>query len=285
MEYHVQEFIDRGFAIVPGLFNDRDIHRLREALERIVTKVSADPAAYDTRYTAKSDEVVDIWGVNHIFLPELYEEAIAQVFDNAGLMSVVRAVLGDKLRFWGAHALWSPRIVDYELHWHRDFGDHYRFDPSGATTHVQFNVCLFDEACFRAVPGSHRRPLTPEEQAEVDAKGLNPLPGEVVAECRAGDVLFMNAHTLHRGSCQAGLMRRTLHINLQPQDEPTGGHTSWSFMREEGYLDRMTSTVRSLMQNTIDWDDTHPLPLSEMRRRMRISRDIKQHEARRVTQS
>jgi hypothetical protein len=37
--------------------------------------------------------------------------------------------------------------------------------------------------------------------------------------------------------------------------------------------------VRELMENTITWDDDHPLPVSEVARRMRVSRDIKRYEA------
>lgn len=271
-------FARDGCVVVPAVFTD-DLPRLRETLDRIVGKVTADPARYDTRYTARDDNDIDTWGVNHVFRPDLYEDPLSEIFDNPVVWDFLTAVLGDELRFWSAHALWSPVSVDYQLNWHRDYGEHDRWSPDGQPTHVQFNVCLTPESSFRVVPGSHRRALTPAEREQVDAKGAAPLPGETVIECEAGDVLFMNAHALHRGECAAGRLRRTFHFNVQAADEPTGGQTSWQFMRDPGYLDRMSPRVRQMMERTIAWDDAHPLDLAEMRRRMRISRDIKAHVA------
>ncbi len=279
MQSYVRSFTEDGYVIVRDVLPDTELAALRAALSRVEAKVNERPDAYDTRYTANDESTVDTWGVNHVFAPELYEDVFARVFELTQVMGFVRAVLGERLRFWGGHALWAPRSVPYELNWHRDFGDHDFFRPDGSTTHVQFNVCLLPDACFRVVPGSHRRPLTDAESHQQSTKGMDPLPGEVVAECTAGDVLFMNAHTLHRGSCEVGTPRQTLHLSLQPYDEPTGGQTSWRFMREPGYLESVPPTVRELMRNAIEWDDAHPLSLAESLRRRRASREIRKHHA------
>ncbi|MFE7741629.1 phytanoyl-CoA dioxygenase family protein [Nocardia sp. NPDC057455] len=280
MNQHVRAFTDQGFALVPQVLDKPTRERWWAAVDRIAARVRSAPGAYDSRYTLRAEHDTDTWGVSHIFDPGLYDPAFAEIFDHPGVMGFVRAVLGEQLRFWTAHALWEPTSVDYELNWHKDNMETDRYAPDGRSTHVQFNVCLTADDCFRVVPGSHRRPLTDVERAQVEAHGTDPLPGEVTVRCRPGDVLFMNHHALHRGSGAAGVVRRTLHVNLQAADEPTGGHTSWRFMRQEGYLERMTPVVRELMENTIAWDDAHPLPVSEVVRRRRASRDIKKHEAR-----
>ncbi|MFG3012230.1 phytanoyl-CoA dioxygenase family protein [Streptomyces cinerochromogenes] len=280
MEQHVKAFWEKGFVVLPGVLDEPRLGRWRAAVDRMAAMVRARPQDYETRYTLLTEDNTDTWGVSHIFEPGLYDPVFAEVFEDRGVMSFVRWVLGERLRFWTAHALWEPALVDYELNWHKDNGDTDRFSPDGRSTHVQFNVCLTADDCFHVVPGSHRRPLTEVERTAVEKQGTGPLPGEIVVRCEPGDVLFMNHHALHRGSCAVGVKRRTLHINLQAADEPTGGHSSWRFMREEGYLQRMTATVRELMENTIVWDDAHPLPLSETVRRHRTSRQIKNHEAR-----
>jgi ectoine hydroxylase-related dioxygenase (phytanoyl-CoA dioxygenase family) len=274
-----QDFICDGYVIMRGVLDADDRRDLKLALEHVIDTVNREPDRYETRYTFKGETGADTWGVNHIFAPELYQSEFARLFDNRMIIDFVHAVLGPDLRFWGAHALWSPREVDYALHWHRDFGEDEVYAESGQPTHVQFNACLLDDASFRVIPGSHRRPLTGEERQQLTTHGQSPLPGEVTADCAAGDVLFMNAHALHRGSCQIDVPRRTLHVNLQARDEPTGGQLSWRFMREPGYLDQMTPTVRALMQAAIDWDDAHRLGLRAMRERLRISRTIKSHHA------
>lgn len=279
MSTDVDTFIRDGMTILRGVFSDAEVAELRTAFTRVADKVTRDPERYESRYTLRENGEADTWGVNHIFAPDLYEPALAGILDKPAILEFARAVLGERLRFWGGHALWAPQRTDYRLNWHRDFGDDDVYIKPGEDTHIQFNVCLMPDDCFQAIPGSHLRPLTAEESRQQRTKGIAELPGQVVARCLPGDVLFMNAHTLHRGSCESGTQRQTVHISLQPYDEPTGGHTSWRFMRNEGYLDGLSPTVRELMQNAVDWDDSHPLSLAETRKRLRTSRNIKRHQA------
>lgn len=276
----VTEFRELGYTHVPNAFDEQTVDALTEALHTVRAKVVSDPESYETRYTSRDPESgVDTWGVSHVFAPELYEDVFGAVFENPVLMGFAHAVLGPELRFWAGHALWAPERVDYELNWHRDNGENDHYAPDGRSTHVQFNVCLTDDASFHVIPGSHRRPFTDLERLEVEETGHGPLPGETIVPCARGDILFMNHHALHRGSCAAGKPRWTLHMNIQARDEPTGGRTSWRFMREPGYLDRMRPAVRELMANTIAWDDANPPSMRELRTLMRRSRAIKSHDA------
>jgi ectoine hydroxylase-related dioxygenase (phytanoyl-CoA dioxygenase family) len=277
---HVREFRELGYTVVADAFGEGAVAELTRALTAVRAKVLTAPESFETRYTSRdAAQGIDTWGVSHIFAPELYHDAFGAVFENPALMGFAHAVLGAELRFWAAHALWSPERVDYELNWHRDNEEHDHYSPTGSSTHVQFNVCLTDDASFRTVPGSHRRPLIEPEWRQVTTSGHAPLPGEVTVSCRRGDVLFMNHHVLHRGSCPAGRPRWALHMNLQARDEPTGGRTSYRFMRQPGYLDRMRPVVRGLMENSIAWDDAHPMSMTEMRRLMRRRTAIKSHDA------
>lgn len=281
MSKHARQFAEDGYTVVSGLIEAEELADLSRALEETVRRVNGDPDAYITRYTVKDDSVFDTWGVNDLLSPALYDPAYDRLFENEALTELLEDVMGGPLRFWAEHALWSPELVDYDLNWHRDFGDDDRYDPDGRSTHIYVNICLADDECFRVVPGSHRRPLTGPELAQQRAMGFDPLPGEVVVRCRRGDVLLMNGHAFHRGACPVGVFRRTLHIALQPVDEPTGGHGSWKFMREPGFLDGMAPTVRELIRRAIAWEDAHPLPLNESMRRMRISKRHQLHQARR----
>ncbi|OLE22647.1 MAG: hypothetical protein AUG49_18315 [Catenulispora sp. 13_1_20CM_3_70_7] len=262
MRTHPRRFAEDGYTVVSGLIGQEELADLSRALEETVRRVNRDPEAYLTRYTVKSDD---------------------RLFENKALMDLVEEVMGGPLRFWAEHALWSPELVDYDLNWHRDFGDDDRHDPEGRSTHVYINICLADDECFHVIPGSNRRPLTEPELVQQRTMGFDPLPGEVVVRCRPGDVLLMNGHAFHRGACPVGVFRRTLHIALQPVDEPVGGHGSWKFMREEGFLDTMAPTVREMMRRAIEWEDANPLPLHESMRRMRISKRHQLHQARRPT--
>ncbi|MER5431784.1 phytanoyl-CoA dioxygenase family protein [Streptomyces sp. NPDC002588] len=279
MEQHVADFRENGFTVVRGVFDAEEVTRLTAAVDRVVDRVRSAPEAYESRYTAKDGTGADTWGVNHVFDPGLYQEELAGMFAHPALMGFVHAFLGPRLRFWNAHALWEPQRVDYELNWHKDNGENEHFDASGGSNHVQLDISLTDQRAFRVVPGSHRRPLTDAERRQIEAKDIAPLPGEVAVELGPGDVLYRNHHTVHRGSCRAGDLRRALDINLQAYDEPWGPRPSWRFMRHEGYLDSVHPALRELLANTAEWDAAHPLSRAELARRMRSGREISRHIA------
>lgn len=280
LERHHQELLTEGFTIVRGVFDRAEVAVMYEANERIVAKVRADPQRYvGTRYTCREPGAVDTWGVNNIFSPELYEPALAATFGNERFMALSHRVLGDRLRFWSAHTLWSPQRVAYELNWHKDNHEIDHHHPAGHPRHVQFNVCLTEDHSFRALPGSHRRPVTPQEREVIESYGTGPMPGEVVAHCAPGDVVYMNYHMIHRGSCSPGVHRRTLHMNVQSQDEPTGGQTSYGYMRDPEYLARVEPALAALMRSAIEWDDSHPISRAEARRRMRVRGVVRAHTA------
>lgn len=280
LDAHVEEFFTNGYTVVPGVFTEDEVATFLAANERIVQKVRSTPERFvGSRYTARQDGQVDTWGVNNIFMPDLYEPELAKIFGHHGFMEPVHAILGPRLRFWSAHSLWSPHHVDYELNWHKDNHEHEHYDPDGKPRHVQFNVCLSEDNSFHAIPGSHRRPLTDRERAEIETLGTGRMPGEVVVDCRPGDVIYMNYHMVHRGSCRAGVFRRTLHMNVQSQEEPTGGQTSLTWMRDPEYLDGVEPALAALMRNAIAWDDSHPIGRAEARRRMRVRQDVRRHVA------
>ncbi|TKJ93365.1 hypothetical protein PaeCFBP13512_02910 [Paenibacillus sp. CFBP13512] len=267
------QFINNGFVVIKEMFTTDEINQLKYAMEELVGKVRNNPLKYTTRYTFKNENDYDTWGVNDIFKPDLYNPAFGEVFGNVQLIKILKQLLGGDLRFWGAHALWSPEKVDYRLRWHRDYGDNELYHFEGSPNHIQFNIPLYSDSCFIAIPGSHRRPLTDQERKEVEANHTNRLPNQVRVSCHPGDILLMNAHTLHRGEGTTKDYRRTLHYSVQRKDEMYGGHTSYAEMKETDYLNEMHPVVRELMSNLVSWDEAHPLSPVDMLRKVRSKKE------------
>jgi hypothetical protein len=255
-QVQVDEFREIGFIVVRGLIPENLRTPLAEGLERVIAKVYAEPELYRTRWVSSAK--TDIWGVGDVFQPALFEQAFADYLGSDALLDAIGSILGTEMRFWGGHALWSPKRETYDLIWHRDGDDETYFDPTGKTTHVQFNSALGPDNSFRAVAGSHRRPLTDEERSVI-RKGTGPLPGEVVGYCQPGDVLLMNAMAVHRGMSAPAAGRRTLHFNLQPKDEPTGGNSTREWMHDPGFLAHFSPRAQALFTNLIAFDKTRGL--------------------------
>ncbi|MGY1422643.1 phytanoyl-CoA dioxygenase family protein [Bacillus cereus] len=273
---NIKECFERnGYVIIKNVFNKEEIAKLKSAVERVYSKVQEDPSSYQVRYIDETDN----WGVDHIFELSLYEQEFGDVFNNKMLMDSIKEIVKEELRFWGANLLWSPKKKDYSLNWHRDFENSNFFNPSGRSTHVQFNIPLYTDSCFITIPGSHKRELSSLEKEEVTREGIGSLPGQKIIKCLPGEVLLMNAHTLHRGYCSANTFRRTLHFNVQPKSESTGGHSSYKYIREANYLQYMNPVVRRLMENLIEWEDLNPLSKAEIIRRMRFHKKRNKHKA------
>jgi hypothetical protein len=188
------------------------------------------------------------WGINEITRPELFDAGLVDVLGHPGVAAVLAALV-DRPRAWGLKLLWNPTWRPYDLAWHRDC-----LEPAehalcackpAANDHVQFNAALTTDRSFQVLPGSHRRALTPDEFAAWGTR--RPLPGQVRVDLEPGDVLFMDAHALHRGSATVDEDRLTLHYSVQadwvplaPWGEPD--HAAW--IRSDPFLARLAPATR-----------------------------------------
>lgn len=210
-----QQFYQEGYVIVRNVIAHDDLPRYRAAYERMVEKVKQKPSPeFGTRLMKG-----ETWGCNALLHPELYEPEFTEHITHPRLLAALRAILGPELRVAGLKAIWSDPGMEYDLIWHRDGPDEV-YTPDGSQAHIQFNTALYPDQSFRLVPGSHRRPLTPEEQAQART-GVGPLPGELVAAIEPGDALFMHSHAFHRGKSERGVLRRTFHTILAQADKPS----------------------------------------------------------------
>jgi len=186
------------------------------------------------------------WGVNEITRPELLDIELVNVFAHPRVYDVMNGIL-DQPRAWGIKMLWSPKLVGYDLGWHRDqmpaeFYDWIQYKPEPCD-HVQFNGALNEDQCFLVVPGSHRRALTEEEWHVLrEGPSNSDLPGQVLAELEPGDILYMDAHALHRGRSAITENRLTLHYSAQAQWtalKPWGQPEHFEFITSDAFIEQL----------------------------------------------
>jgi hypothetical protein len=106
------------------------------------------------------------------------------------------------------------------------------------------------------VPGSHRRPLTEEEQQACANRSTAPITGELVCELDAGDVMFMHSRALHRGKASPDDHRRSLHYTLSSADKPVkqdviDQHREWYDQLDLG--SKISPQVQALFDNLFKW--------------------------------
>lgn len=256
----VGEFHANGFVIARGVFGGRELDDLRTAARRLQDKAKQ-LLPPGTRFWYQGSQTGDgippelraaaTWGVGEITRPALFDPALVNVFGYPAIDHDLHALLGPEPRAWGIKMLWTPKVLPYNLGWHRDQmqPDRYdivRFKPA-ANDHVQFNAALNADRCFLVVPGSHRRALTPVEWQAVHVQRTKELPGQVEASLGPGDVLYMDAHALHRGRSSLEEDRLTLHYSAQAQWVPLlpwGEPDQFAWLTAPDFLNQLNPATR-----------------------------------------
>lgn len=252
------QFKRDGYWIDRGVFSAEELARLREVAGEIQERTRRELptgtrywlGARKTDVLSREEKGLATWGVNELTRREFFQPELVNVFAHPRVDAVMNALLVEP-RAWGIKILWTPKLVGYDLGWHRDqmkaeLYDYAQFKPE-AQDHVQFNAALETDDCFLVVPGSHRRSLTPEEWHAVREDKTASLPGEVVAELEAGDILYMDAHALHRGRSAVEGRRLTLHYSAQAQWvplNPWGEEKDFAFVTSEEFLGRLKPAAR-----------------------------------------
>jgi len=255
----VEQFKRDGYFIDRGAFSPDDLARLKPIAEGLKQK-SIENQVPGMRYwyhnRAKGQEIPEAdrgratWGVNEITRRALFEPELVNVFALPRVDHACNALL-DQPRAWGIKMLWTPKIIGYNLGWHRDqmreeLYDYAQYKPA-EQDHIQFNAALNEDHCFLVVPGSHRRSLTQEEWHALHNDKTAELPGEVVADLAPGDILFMDAHALHRGRCGTETDRLTLHYSCQAQWVPLypwGTDEDFGFITSDEFLEQIHPKAR-----------------------------------------
>jgi ectoine hydroxylase-related dioxygenase (phytanoyl-CoA dioxygenase family) len=278
-EDQVKQFYEEGYVVVKNVIPESKLQEYRDAYERMVEKVRANPSRekYNTRlikHIAKNQTDVsetECWGCDFLLHPDLYEPAFTDYLNNEKLLSALGSILGDDLRVEGLKAIWSPVNITYDLFWHRD-GLKEVYSEDGSQKHIQFNTALYHDESFRIVPGSHRRPLTEEELAQVRNGGAD-LPGQLICTLEPGDAMFMHSMALHRGMTPYTTKRRTLHYILARADLTVGTNLLKQYKgwyEEQKLGENLAPTAKKLFERMFAWegntknDDWYPnLPYKE----------------------
>lgn len=259
----VAAFLRDGYLIDRAVFSEAELAELRSLARRVQEKTrqtlpSGTRFWYggeENRATIPDDKKpLATWGINEITRPALHEPGLVNVFAHPRVSGALHSLLGPEPRAWGIKILWTPKVVGYDLQWHRDLEkglyDTVHLKPD-AQDHVQFNAALNHDDCFVVIPGSHRRPLTAREWEAVKNDKTASLPGEVTAVLEPGDILYMDAHTLHRGRSDVQGDRLTLHYSAQAQWvplKPWGNPDDFTWITSDEFLATIAPEARPLYE-------------------------------------
>ncbi|MCZ6677873.1 MAG: hypothetical protein O7E52_11555, partial [Candidatus Poribacteria bacterium] len=134
--------------------------------------------------------------------------------------------------------------------------------------YLQWNIPLYDDDVFWAIPGSHRRLNTDAENQQLLENPRVSLPGGVPIKLNAGDgVVYVN-YLLHWGSNYSTKLRRTLH----------GGHLIFPYFPDLSFAKYLSPDAR---RNFEKWADRSAKlqDLTESALRAVLNRDVNAYTA------
>lgn len=238
--------LDRdGFVVIPSAIPPAQLAQLRAAASEAASLARAGawpsvrtlPKQFPP-WPANSPAVArehGIWGVQGLLHPDLPgAAAFAGVYFGDALVAPTRELLrcsDDELVMELFNLLVRPDR-DFALRWHRDdipaeaSPDEELARLRQPAYSAQWNLALFDDASLIVVPGSHARARTDAERAADPFE--RDMPGQMVVQLRAGDVVFYNNNILHRGEYDSTKDRLTLH--------GSAGHVDGSALRARNVL-------------------------------------------------
>lgn len=253
------QFLEEGFVIVKVPPVHERLELALSAFERLID--NAERYGSVGRAKIRKSELVQMegvgwsWGCDHIYSPLLREQVLLDLVSLEPIPSLVRRILGRRVRFSGGHGHWSPITYDYYLHWHRDTRrERWHLANPDVRAHIQVCLALTDEAVVRIVPRSHLRDLEPWEQLYTtnDPHGIH--PAEVIAHVPAGSALLLNTYTFHRAQCGKETPRRSLHFGftrIGADIEPGRQVKFFEWLCEPGFLERQSSFLQTCIAEQI----------------------------------
>ena len=249
-----------GFVIIPSTLTPDQLSTLRDAAQSTTALARAGqwphvrtlPKQFPPWPTPATE---GIWGVQGMLHPDLpAREPFTRFYFSDAVIGPTTELLrcgeGD-LVMELCNLLVRPD-KDFELRWHRDD------IPPEATAEeemdrlarpafsAQWNLALYDDASLLVVPGSHARARTDAERAAGPYE--RDVPGQLVVELAAGDVVFYNNNIFHRGVYDAAKERMTLHgsvgydkgASLRARNVLQHGCKDWIDRCDFGFLDEKT---------------------------------------------
>ena len=256
----IQSFLENGYVIRRGGLSQADMETYRAAVDGILHKCRVEKAHQYLRYV--DDRKDDIWGVNHIFHPNIREEALVESLGHPQILDIIESLIGARLRYHLCTLLVSPERKPYHINWHRDSAR----DGEVPLEHlmarlrsgVQLNGALYDDETLYIVPGSHRREITDAERHILRNSPKADMPNQMAVKLEAGDIVFYNSSLLHKGNSKSGAKRQTLHYALvvaPSEDKPPNpdSPTSQGWLNHPAFFASLNPRIKPLFDNWLKY--------------------------------
>tara|TARA_B100001029_G_C15035247_1_gene439683 strand:- start:295 stop:1290 length:996 start_codon:yes stop_codon:yes gene_type:complete len=215
-----KKFDRDGYLVFKKVISDQTIKKSIEAYERIRKKCESFEYLYFRRF--KDIALNDIYGIEHIFHPDIFEEDIFLSLMESNVLELSREILNDDEIFLSRNRIHCTRNISHSGNWHRDGGltggaddiDDWLKKSEKDIMWVQATLPYYSEDGFFIVPGSHKYSKDYILTREIlGTKKI--LKNELKLKISPGDLILFNPFAIHRGTCVGRIKKQRAHIHMR----------------------------------------------------------------------
>ncbi|MCY1522246.1 Phytanoyl-CoA dioxygenase (PhyH) [compost metagenome] len=197
-----QEYKEKGYFVVRGLFDKNELVELKEVLLDFHESWKRKNSEF---YSEKAVNSAYLTGSEH--LSDARRDVLFQFIGSHKVMKALHSVVSERPSFMNTQLFFDPANEGQNNYWHRDPQYHLTIEEqkealSGPNV-VHFRIPLARERGMELVPGTHKRWDTNEELEIRLEKGSRRnhenLSTGVTVELDIGDLLVFSANMIHRG--------------------------------------------------------------------------------------
>ena len=256
MQLNRDQFLEEGYAIQRNAIPPDQLEGLRAAYEIMLERQKVIWA----RDRSPDDPPGGVWETG--MQPRLHVHNMADQIDaqtaqtveiwlHQNLQGISSQLLGVEDAGVTEMMMMCNPVRDHgPAKWHRDFSPSYCSPLQGyiddiienGPRYIQWNIPLYDDSVLWVVPGSHIRPNTPQEDAQLRKSLHAPLSSGMPVHLNAGDGVGYILPILHWGSNYSTKKRRTIH----------GGFSEFTNRPNRAYLKHLSPAAQ---QTFARWDE------------------------------
>ena len=113
-----RQFEEDGFFIVKNAISEQQVKKSLKAYERMREKCESYKYIYFRKYADIA--LNDIYGIEHIFHPEIFEEDIFESIMQCNILEISQELMETEKVFLSRNRLHCTRKISHSGYWHRD---------------------------------------------------------------------------------------------------------------------------------------------------------------------
>jgi ectoine hydroxylase-related dioxygenase (phytanoyl-CoA dioxygenase family) len=218
-EEQYKKYDEDGYLIFKNVISEDSVKKSIQAYKNIRNK--CETYKYLCFRKFKDIALNDIYGIEHIFHPDIFEEDLFSSLMESGVLELSRKILGDDEIFLSRNRIHCTKNISHSGNWHRDGPtgmadetDNWLKKSEKDMMWLQATLPYYPEDGFYIVPGSHKDSNEFISTREVlGTKKI--LKNEKRLKIYAGDLILFNPYLIHRGTCVGRQNKQRAHIHMR----------------------------------------------------------------------